>query len=162
MKPTKVKIKVTIEREGEDDNVLEMEYDDVVVCQERGYVKTYIVCGVPVDITLNGHERVLIKAWKGCADYDAFVGSEARTVLPSVAEIELKSDTVRMSIMKSVFERLTTARSEVLYPDGFRADDIGELLHGDGLLTMGGVTAPREVWRDTWRNFLGKKVGKTK
>lgn len=153
MKPTKVKIKVTIEREGEEDNVFEMEYDDAVICQERGHIVTYATheCG-PCQITPNKHERVLIKAWKGCKSYDFFVAREERTVSPSIAEIESKSGTVGVN-MKKTFDRLTTMRPEMSYPDGLSTEDIDEMIQGDGLLTMGGITAPREVWRDVWELY---------
>ena len=163
MKPTRVKIKVTIEREGEEDNVLEMEYNDGVVCQERGHIMTYPAFpgGELPKITPNGHERVLIKAWTGCEDYDAFVAREDRTVgFPSVVEIESKSGTVGVN-MKKVFDRLTTMRPEMSYPDGLSTEDINGMVLGDGLLMMGGITAPRQVWRDVWRSILEKKVGKS-
>lgn len=92
--PTKVKIRVTIEREGEEPNVLEMEYEDAVICQERGYIETFSPFPIgPVNIEPNGHGRVLIKAWKGCASYDSFVSREERTKLPPVPGIS--QETIR-------------------------------------------------------------------
>jgi hypothetical protein len=92
--PTKVKIRVTIEREGEEPNVLEMEYEDAVICQERGYIHTYPVFGRErPDIASNGHGRMSIKAWKGCASYDSFVSHEQRIKLPPVPGVS--QETIR-------------------------------------------------------------------
>ena len=77
-----VKIAITVEVEGKPDRVIEFDCDGAELSEERGVIRDFGLLPklmAEVDhLAYNGQSRVMIKAWKGCKNYDSFVASEDR------------------------------------------------------------------------------------
>ena len=75
--------KITIESDNLKTPVV-LEYDHVTLTQERGLITIYDrgaeSFGRPVNLKPNGHQRMLLKAWSGCRDYESFIASEEVTL----------------------------------------------------------------------------------
>jgi len=67
------KVKMELTFNDGNNSTLEFECDDFAITQERGIRKVYDGWSGLSDTEYNGQRRWTLKAWRGCASYDAFV-----------------------------------------------------------------------------------------
>ena len=73
-KPEKVTIKIGIEyKDTKKNKEITFNMNDVSISWQKGIKKYYDDKGHCFEIKYNGHERIVLKAWKGCNSFDAFV-----------------------------------------------------------------------------------------
>ena len=74
------------------------EYDDVEIKQERG-INTIYRSGLlaPVDIKPNGHQRMVIRAWKGCKTFEAFKADQTTTLPPKRINVTDKAKRINVT-----------------------------------------------------------------
>jgi len=71
LKTKKITMKVKVEyEENVPDQEVEYVFDDMFITHERGFINHFFDNKSYVE--LNGQERIIIRAWKGCNAFDSF------------------------------------------------------------------------------------------